>query len=91
MEVATTKVSSRGQIVIPVEMRKDFKEGDNLVIIKKGEELIIKKEREVSSSLADYSLLAKDWLSKRMKRHLPIFNKNEHSKRRHFISRIWFL
>ena len=48
MEVATTKVSSRGQIVIPVEMRKDFKEGDNLVIIKKGEELIIKKEREVS-------------------------------------------
>jgi AbrB family looped-hinge helix DNA binding protein len=64
MEVATTKVSSRGQIVIPVEMRKDFKEGDNLVIIKKGEELIIKKEREVSSSLADYSLLAKDWLSK---------------------------
>lgn len=64
MEVATTRVSSRGQIVIPVEMRKEFKEGDNLVIIKRGDELILKKEKEVSSSLADYNLLAGDWLSK---------------------------
>jgi len=64
MEIATTRVSSRGQIVIPVGMRTEFKEGDNLVIIKRGEELIIKKEEEVSSSFADYNLLAEDWLSK---------------------------
>jgi len=64
MEIATTRVSSRGQIVIPVEMRKDFREGDNLVIIKRGNELIVKKEKEISSSFADQNLLAEDWLSK---------------------------
>jgi AbrB family looped-hinge helix DNA binding protein len=64
MEIATTRVSSRGQIVIPVKMRSDFKEGDNLLIIKRGKELIIKKEEEVSSTFADQALLAQDWLSK---------------------------
>lgn len=64
MEISTTRLSSRGQIVIPVEMRNHLKEGDNLVIIKKGEELVIKKEQEVSSAFADNKLLAQDWLSK---------------------------
>jgi len=64
MEIATTRLSSRGQIVIPSEMRTNFKEGETLVIIKRGDEIIIKKEEQVSSSLIDYSLLAKDWLSK---------------------------
>lgn len=64
MEIATTRLSSRGQIVIPSKMRVGFKEGENLVIVKKGDELIIKREKEVSSSLIDYDLLAEDWLSK---------------------------
>jgi AbrB family looped-hinge helix DNA binding protein len=64
MEIATTRVSSRGQIVIPVEMRSNFKEGDNLVIIKRGDELLIKKERMVVENLADMKLLSEDWLSK---------------------------
>jgi AbrB family looped-hinge helix DNA binding protein len=64
MEIATTRVSSRGQIVIPVEMRSNFKEGDNLVIIKRGDELLIKKERIVVENLADMKLLSEDWLSK---------------------------
>jgi len=37
MEIATTRVSSRGQIVIPVGMRTEFKEGDNLVIFRNGD------------------------------------------------------
>ena len=64
MEIATTRVSSRGQIVIPVEMRSNFKEGDNLVIIKRGDELLIKKERMVVENIADMKLLSEDWLSK---------------------------
>ena len=64
MEIATTRVSSRGQIVIPVEMRGNFKEGDNLVVINKGDELIIKKEKDVSLAFSDNKLLAEDWLSK---------------------------
>ena len=64
MEIATTRLSSRGQIVIPVEMRTHLKEGDNLVIIKRGEELILKKEKEAIMNLVDANLLAEDWLSK---------------------------
>ena len=64
MEIATTKLSSRGQIVIPIELRSNFKEGDNLLIIKRVEELVIKKEGEVCKILADSNLLAEDWLSK---------------------------
>lgn len=63
MEVATTKLSSRGQIVIPVDLRKGFEEGENLVIIKQGEDLIIRKENKFSSMFADEKLLGQDWLS----------------------------
>ncbi len=76
MEIATTKLSSRGQIVIPSEMRTDFKEGDTFVIIRKGEDLIIRKEEKAKDLLsnidfdwsdikflADEKLLAEAWLS----------------------------
>ena len=42
VEIAITKISSKGQIVIPSNMRKDFKEGESMVIIKNGTQLIIK-------------------------------------------------
>ncbi len=67
MEIATTKLSSRGQIVIPLEMRKDMKEGENLVIIKQGDNFLIKKEESVLADwsdvkvFADESLLAEAW------------------------------
>jgi len=63
MEIATTKLSSRGQIVIPVSLRVGFEEGEHLVILKEGEDLIIKKESRFSSMLADEKLLSQDWLS----------------------------
>jgi AbrB family looped-hinge helix DNA binding protein len=63
MEIATTKLSSRGQIVIPVSLRSGFEEGENLVILKEGEDLIIRKENKFSSMLADEKLLSQDWLS----------------------------
>ncbi len=62
-EVATTKVSSRGQIVIPVGMRKNFVVGEELLIIRQGEDLLIKKQKKVVMVLADEKLLAEDWLS----------------------------
>ena len=43
MDIAITKMSSKGQIVIPVEMRKDIKEGEELLIIKKNGQIIMKK------------------------------------------------
>ena len=40
MQIDTTKMSSRGQVVIPLDMRKDIKEGDKLIIIRKDDEII---------------------------------------------------
>jgi bifunctional DNA-binding transcriptional regulator/antitoxin component of YhaV-PrlF toxin-antitoxin module len=41
-ELDITRMSSKGQIVIPVEMRKDFSEGEKFVVIKTGKRLILK-------------------------------------------------
>ena len=41
-ELDITRMSSKGQIVIPVEMRKDFSEGEKFVVMKAGEQLILK-------------------------------------------------
>ncbi len=43
IDIAITKLSSKGQIVIPLEMRGNFSEGEKLLIIKNGEQLILKK------------------------------------------------
>lgn len=64
MQIDTTKMSSRGQVVIPLEMRKDIKEGEKLIIIKKDNEIILKK------SISDLALLSEEsfaetWLTKK--------------------------
>jgi bifunctional DNA-binding transcriptional regulator/antitoxin component of YhaV-PrlF toxin-antitoxin module len=41
-ELDITRMSSKGQIVIPVEMRKDFSEGEKFVVMKAGKRLILK-------------------------------------------------
>ena len=38
-----TRISSKGQIVIPKDMRAGFKEGEKLLIIKDKDRLILKK------------------------------------------------
>ncbi len=63
MQIDTTKMSSRGQIVIPLDMRKDIKEGDKLIIIRKDNEIILKKEIPETALMSEKSL-AKAWLSK---------------------------
>ncbi|HLD38152.1 MAG TPA: AbrB/MazE/SpoVT family DNA-binding domain-containing protein, partial [Candidatus Nanoarchaeia archaeon] len=40
------KMSSKGQIVIPIDMRKGIKEGEKLFIIQNEGKLIIKKASE---------------------------------------------
>jgi len=53
MDVAITKMSSKGQIVIPAEMRKGINEGDKLLVIRKDNHLIMKKATELDKNLAD--------------------------------------
>ncbi len=51
--IAITRISSKGQVVIPLEMRKDLKEGDELVIIKNEDQIILKKAAEFSKSIKE--------------------------------------
>ena len=53
MDVAITKMSSKGQIVIPAEMRKDLEEGETLVIMKNKNQIIMKKASEFSKTLEE--------------------------------------
>ena len=47
IDIGITKMSSKGQIVIPTEMRKGFKVGDKLIIIKRDKQMILKKASEM--------------------------------------------
>ncbi len=51
MDIAITKMSSKGQIVIPTEMREDIKEGEKLLIIKNGPQIIMKKANALDKNL----------------------------------------
>lgn len=53
VEIDTTKVSSKGQIVIPSNMRGDFKEGDTLLIIKDKNTLLLKKANDLDEQFKD--------------------------------------
>ena len=46
-------MSSKGQIVIPSEMRKDLKEGDELLIIKDNGRIILKKADKISEEMKE--------------------------------------
>jgi AbrB family looped-hinge helix DNA binding protein len=53
MEIDITKMSSKGQVVIPREMRKDIKEGDKLIVIQNGEQLILKKASNLDENMKE--------------------------------------
>ncbi|MDA3855660.1 MAG: AbrB/MazE/SpoVT family DNA-binding domain-containing protein [Candidatus Woesearchaeota archaeon] len=60
MDIAITKVSSKGQIVIPSELRGDLLEGDKLVLIKSDNQFIIKKVSDFSKNLEEDLEFAKE-------------------------------
>ena len=53
MNIATTKVSARGQIVIPLEMRGEIKEGDKLLIMQKDNQFTMKKMSEIDKKMEE--------------------------------------
>ena len=53
MEVAITKMSSKGQVVIPSDMRVGIKEGEKLIIIKNEHQIIIKRVSELDKDFRD--------------------------------------
>jgi len=51
--ISVTKMSSKGQVVIPQEMRVDFKEGENIIVIKNDKQLILKKAKDFSKNIEE--------------------------------------
>ncbi|MFC1648351.1 AbrB/MazE/SpoVT family DNA-binding domain-containing protein [Nanoarchaeota archaeon] len=60
MDIAITKMSSKGQIVIPKDMRKGMKQGDKLLLIKGKDQLILKKATEMDKQLIEDLEFAKE-------------------------------
>jgi AbrB family looped-hinge helix DNA binding protein len=51
--INVTSMSSKGQIVIPVNMRDNLKEGDKLIIIKDDERIILRKADSLTEQLKE--------------------------------------
>ena len=52
-EIGITKMSSKGQVVIPLEMRKHLKEGEKLLVIEGEGKIIIKKATDMDEQLQE--------------------------------------
>ena len=52
-ELSITKMSSKGQIVIPMEMRKEFHDGEKFIVIKSGNQLILKTLTAFDKNIED--------------------------------------
>lgn len=53
MDVAITRMSSKGQVVIPIEMRGDLEEGDKLIVFKNDDQIIMKKASKFDRNLQE--------------------------------------
>jgi AbrB family looped-hinge helix DNA binding protein len=53
MDINITRMSSKGQIVIPQEMRGNFKEGEKILVIQGGDKLILKKATDLDENLKE--------------------------------------
>ena len=59
MDVGLTKMSTKGQIVIPSDLRDEFVTGEKLLVIRNQNQLIIKKASEMDKDHADDIAFAK--------------------------------
>jgi len=52
-DIDITRVSSKGQVVIPQDLREGFDEGEKLVVIRSGKQLILKKMKDFDKNLEE--------------------------------------
>jgi AbrB family looped-hinge helix DNA binding protein len=51
--ISITKMSSKGQVVIPQDMREDIEEGEKLVVIKNDKQIILEKMENFDKNLEE--------------------------------------
>ena len=75
MDIAVTKLSSKGQIVIPSEMRKGFSKGEKLLIIKSKGKFIVEKVKDSYKKLEEDLIFAEKTEKALESYHKGKFNK----------------
>lgn len=58
-QIDITRMSSKGQVVIPQELRGDLKEGDKLVVIRSDDRIILKKADKFDKEIEEDIIVAK--------------------------------
>ncbi len=58
-QIDITKMSSKGQVVIPQDLRKGFNEGDKIVVIRNDDQIILKRADKMDKQLKEDILAAK--------------------------------
>jgi len=53
VEIETATISSKGQIVIPANMRRDIKEGDRFLIIKDKSSFLLKRADDLDETFKE--------------------------------------
>ena len=53
MDIGITKMSSKGQVVIPAEMREGIAEGEKIIVFKSGNQIIMKKASEMDEKMKE--------------------------------------
>jgi len=59
MEISITKISSKGQIVIPSYLRKDFMQGEEFLIIKNKDQLVLHRLKDMNKKFKEDLVFAK--------------------------------
>jgi len=59
MDIAITKMSSKGQVVIPASMRTDLSEGDKLILIRNKDQFIMKKASKLKENFEEDLIFAR--------------------------------
>ena len=59
MDVAITKISSKGQIVIPSHLRKNFTQGEELLIIKNKNQMVLHRLKDINKKFKEDLVFAK--------------------------------
>ncbi len=60
VNISITRLSSKGQIVIPSEMRKDLKEGDELLILKDDYRIVLQNVKKLTKEMKEDLEFAKN-------------------------------
>jgi AbrB family looped-hinge helix DNA binding protein len=53
MDIGVTKVSSRGQVVLPLDMREGINEGDKFLVFRENDSFILKKADSLSKQFLE--------------------------------------